>query len=54
MNQVEVDYERYANLCRTVGKPVPMFEKYIIDRGLDPKDHLTKEELEALAESKGV
>lgn len=44
-SQVEIEYQRYAQMQEFVGKPVPMFEDYLVMRGLNPEDHLTPEEL---------
>ena len=46
--QVEIDYQRYADLCRFTGKEVPLFEQYLVKRGLRLEDYLTKEELEMI------
>ena len=46
--QIEIEYKRYADLCRFTNKKVPMFEEYVLKRGLRLEDYLTKEELEAI------
>lgn len=45
VDQVEVDYQRYSKLCEFTGKPIPMYEQYLVQRGLPLEKYLTEEEL---------
>jgi hypothetical protein len=43
---VEIEYERYASLLTFTGKPVPLYEEYLVQKGLPLDKYLTPDELD--------
>lgn len=45
MKSIEVEYQRYCKLLEFAGKPSPMFEDYVVSKGLKLEDYLTIEDM---------